>query len=145
MNVRGILFVVIVSIGFSASSVLMKLGMNKFGKLHLCFREYFPFLLKIITSPLYPDGNSCVDLATFFYLDLLSKYELNFVYPSFGLVYIFVALAGILFFGERVTIVTWMGIFLILRRRGRYIDKGLEAFLKAILALSRQRAFRIKD
>lgn len=113
MNLRGIFFIFLVSLGFAGSSIFMKLGMNRIGKCNFSLSECFPFIIKIVTSPFILLGIVSAILGTFFYLDLLSKYSLNLVYPSLSLVYILVALAGILFLGEQVTLLNWGGIVLI--------------------------------
>jgi len=113
MNIRGLLFILIVSVFFAGNSIFMKLGMNRVGKFVAAPGEYLPFVIKIVTSPFILLGCVAGILGTIFYLDLLSKYSLNLVYPSLSLVYILVALAGILFLGEKVTLLNWMGIVLI--------------------------------
>jgi drug/metabolite transporter (DMT)-like permease len=113
MNARGIFFIIIVSLGFAGSSICMKLGMNRLGKFTLGSGEYLPFLLRVITSPFVLLGCALGIVGTLFYLDLLSKYSLNLVYPSLSLVYILVAVAGILFLGEKITLLNWAGILLI--------------------------------
>ena len=91
----------------------MKLGMNNVGKFVSGKQAILPYLLKVITSPFVLIGCVLGILGTLFYLDLLSKYPLNLVYPSLSLVYILVALAGILFLGEKVTLLNWTGIVLV--------------------------------
>jgi drug/metabolite transporter (DMT)-like permease len=113
MNARGVLFIIIVSLSFAGNSIFMKLGMNRVGKFVSGQHALLPFLLKVITSPFVLMGCVFGILGTLFYLDLLSKYPLNLVYPSLSLVYILVALAGILFLGEKVTLLNWTGIILV--------------------------------
>ncbi len=113
MNVRGFLFIMIVSFSFAGNSIFMKLGMNRIGKFTPGVGECLPFLMKVISSPFVLLGCALGILGTLFYLDLLSKYPLTLVYPSLSLVYIMVALAGILFLGEKVTLINWAGIVLI--------------------------------
>ena len=113
MNTRGLLFILIVSIFFAGNSIFMKVGMNRVGKFVAAPGEYLPFVLRVVTSPFILLGCVAGIIGTLFYLDLLSKYSLNLVYPSLSLVYILVALAGILFLGERVTLLNWVGIVLI--------------------------------
>ena len=114
MNAKGFLFVVIVSLGFAASSVLLKLGLNRLGKCPLTtLADYMPFLAKTIVSPYILLGLLVTLLSTVFYLDLLSRYSLNLVYPLLSLMYIFAAIGGILFLEERLTILNWLGIVFI--------------------------------
>jgi drug/metabolite transporter (DMT)-like permease len=103
MNARGLFFILIVSLGFAGSSVCMKIGMNRVGK----------FTPGMGESPFVLLGCALGIIGTLFYLDLLSKYALNLVYPSLSLVYILVAVAGILFLGEKITVLNWAGILLI--------------------------------
>jgi drug/metabolite transporter (DMT)-like permease len=111
MNAKGFLFAIIVSLGYAGSSVLLKFGMNKMGKSTLAsVSDYVPFLLKSVMSPYILLGLLVTLLSTIFYLDLLSKYTLNLVYPLLSLMYIFVAIGGILFLGERLTLLNWLGI-----------------------------------
>jgi drug/metabolite transporter (DMT)-like permease len=124
MNSRGIFFIIIVSLAFAGSSVFMKLGMNRIGKFDVSLSGAVPFLLKVIVSPQVLLGMILGIVGTLFYLDLLSKYALNLVYPSLSLVYILVALAGIFFLGERITFANWAGILLICAGVGFISIKG---------------------
>lgn len=113
MNVQGFLFTVLVSLGFAASSVLLKVGMNKLGRVNLTLQDAVPLVLRAATSPYIVLGLLVSLLATLFYLDLLSKYALNYVFPLLSLMYIFVAIAGIVFLGEQLSLLNWIGILFI--------------------------------
>jgi multidrug transporter EmrE-like cation transporter len=88
--------------------LLMKRGMMLFGA--------FPasqLLYKIIPMFLNPYvffGFACFGLSSLFWLIVLSRLPLSFVYPMVSAAYVLVALFSMLFFKENVSLVRWAGI-----------------------------------
>lgn len=94
-----------------AGQLLMKKGMMIFGT--------FPasqLLYKIIPMFLNPYvfvGFACFGMSSVFWLVVLSRLELSLVYPMVSVAYILVAIASWFLFKENVTLMRWLGIFVI--------------------------------
>lgn len=92
--------------------LLMKKGMMLFGT--------FPasqMLYKIVPMFLNPYvffGFACFGLSSLFWLIVLSRLQLSFVYPMVSVAYVLVALFSMLFFKESVSLVRWGGIAVII-------------------------------
>lgn len=113
MTIRTIIFSLICSLCLTASSVLFKLGLNRIGVMELTFHDWPKLLYKVLLSPWILSGLFLTMASMLFYFDLLSKYNLNYIYPILSIVYVFTAFAGIIFLGERISFMNWLGIILI--------------------------------
>ncbi|MFH1387098.1 MAG: EamA family transporter [bacterium] len=95
-----------------AGQLLMKKGMMAFGS--------FPasqLLVKIIPMFLNPwvfFGFACFGLSSIFWLIVLSRMQLSFVYPMVSVAYVLVAICSMVFFKENVSLVRWAGIAVII-------------------------------
>jgi len=58
-------------------------------------------------------GFGCYGLSFFIWLKVLSKYDLSFARPMAGLGYVVAALLAWLILGEKISLVRWLGILLI--------------------------------
>jgi len=92
--------------------LLMKRGMMLFGT--------FPasqLLAKVIPMFLNPwvfFGFAAFGLSSIFWLVVLSRMELSFVYPMVSAAYVLVAIFSFFFFKENVTLIRWAGIAVII-------------------------------
>lgn len=92
--------------------LLMKKGMMLFGT--------FPasqLLYKIVPmffNPYVFFGFAFFGLSSLFWLIVLSRLQLSFVYPMVSVAYVLVALFSMLFFKESVSLVRWSGIAVII-------------------------------
>ena len=94
-----------------SGQLLMKKGMMLFGT--------FPasqLLLNVIPmfmNPFVFFGFACFGLSSLFWLVVLSRLELSFVYPMVSVAYVIVALASMVLFKENVPLIRWLGIAVI--------------------------------
>ena len=111
MMTNYLLLIISISLAV-AGQLLMKKGMVLFGS--------FPasqFLVKIIPMFLNPYvffGFTCFGLSSLFWLVVLSRLPLSFVYPMVSIAYVIVAFASVIFFKEHVSLIRWMGIGIII-------------------------------
>jgi len=105
-----ILLVVSISLAV-VGQLLMKHGMRIFGAFPLIElpQKLFPMLL----NPFVFFGLATFGLSAIFWLAILSRLDLSFVYPLVSIGYIVVALFSMIFFKENVTLIRWIGIFTI--------------------------------
>jgi len=92
--------------------LFMKKGMNSIGNIDL--NELFsPRIFSIVFQRYVFIGIVLYILASIIWLAVLSKAELSFAYPLIGLGYIFTSVLAWLFFGEKLTLIRFLGILLI--------------------------------
>ena len=65
----------------------------------------------LVLNPYLIFGLVSLFVGTIIYLSALSKADLSYAYPILSLGYIFVAIASMLFLGEHLSVVRWLGIF----------------------------------
>lgn len=92
--------------------LLMKKGMMIFGSfpVNQMLQNIFPMFL----NPFIFFGFACFAASSLFWLVVLSRLELSFVYPMVSVAYVIVALASLIFFKENVTLLRWVGISVII-------------------------------
>lgn len=93
-----------------AGQLLLKKGLsiNAFS-----FDMIFSILLFVFTNMYVLLGLMAVILSSIIWLSVLSRSDLSYAYPMLGLGYVIVALASWFLFNEQVTIIRWLGIFII--------------------------------
>ena len=92
--------------------VTMKIGMNQLGKFDF-FSIFSTKLFSMFFNPYVLFGILCYAISLIFWLILLSREELSFIYPLISISYIIVALIGWIFFQEKLTFFRFLGIMLI--------------------------------
>lgn len=91
--------------------LLMKHGMRIFGT--------FPFvelpykIIPMVLNPFVFIGLAAFGISSLFWLAVLSRLDLSFVYPLVSIGYIVVALFSWIFFKENITMMRWIGILTI--------------------------------
>jgi len=95
-----------------AGQLLMKKGMMAFGSfpVNQMLVKVFPMFL----NPWVFFGFACFGLSSIFWLVVLSRMQLSFVYPMVSVAYVLVALFSLIFFKESVSLLRWTGIFVII-------------------------------
>ncbi len=88
--------------------LLMKHGMIIFGSFPLV--QLPSKLIPMLLNPFVFFGLASFGLSAIFWLVVLSRLDLSFVYPLVSIGYIVVALFSWIFFKENVTFVRWLGI-----------------------------------
>jgi len=92
--------------------LFMKRGVNSIGNIDL--KELFsPRIFSIVLQRYVFLGITLYILASIIWLAVLSKAELSFAYPLIGIGYIFTSVLAWLFFGEKLTLIRFLGILLI--------------------------------
>lgn len=106
MLVYGLLFLNIVLL--VAGQILFKLGLDKVGA--LTFHNLYAAFL----SPYIWAGLALYVVATLFWFAVLSRAQLNVVYPLQSVSYILALLGSIAVFHEQVSPIRWLGVLVIL-------------------------------
>lgn len=94
-----------------AGQLLMKKGMMAVGSFPV--NELFVNLIRMFLNPFVFFGFAAFGLSSIFWLVVLSRLELSFVYPLVSVAYVIVAIASLIFFHEQVTLIRWLGIAVI--------------------------------
>jgi uncharacterized membrane protein len=110
MNALGLLFVLIVNICFALSSVFFKLAAGRFTLTGYSIGQLVSATLIFVTSWYCWLGAGAATAGTVVYVMLLNRFNLSYIYPMLSLAYIFVALAGMLFLKETISLAGWVGI-----------------------------------
>lgn len=95
-----------------AGQLLMKKGMTDFGAFPAT--QLLARIIPMFLNPWVFFGFACFGLSSIFWLVVLSRMELSFVYPMVSVAYVLVALASLVFFKESVSLVRWAGIGVII-------------------------------
>ena len=96
-----------------AGQVFIKLGLGQRGGFQLSLVGFWPQLGRVVTSGYIWLGALITVSSGFFWMDVLSKKELSFVYPFISLTYVVSLAASILIFREHVSLLRWMGVMVI--------------------------------
>jgi len=91
--------------------MLMKQGMRQFGT--FAVTTLFSQIIPMFMNPFVFFGFVAFGFSSIFWLVVLSRMELSFVYPLVSIAYILVAILSIIFFKEDVSLVRWAGILVI--------------------------------
>lgn len=93
----------------------MKLGIKGTGDLQvLLSQSVWRFISAIIGSRLILLGIGSYGVSTFFWLLVLSRVDLSLAYPMLALGYVGILLVSMIFLGEKVTALRWLGTGLII-------------------------------
>lgn len=95
-----------------AGQLLMKKGMTEFGVFPAT--QLLAKIIPIFLNPWVFFGFACFGLSSLFWLVVLSRMEISFVYPMVSVAYVLVAFASIIFFKESVSLIRWIGIGVII-------------------------------
>lgn len=114
MNAASFIFIFLTNLLFAASSVLFKIATNHVGKIELTsITSLVSVAGRLIVSPYVIGGIAASSAGTICYFVLLSRFNLSIVYPLLSIAYLFVAVAGVFFLKESISIPNWLGIILI--------------------------------
>lgn len=92
--------------------LLMKKGMTMFGSFPIS--QMLQNIIPMFLNPYVFFGFACFGLSSIFWLAVLSRFEISFVYPMVAVAYVIVALASMVLFKENVSLVRWAGIAVII-------------------------------
>lgn len=97
-----------------AGQILLKIGMGQIGAFSMLSRGIVLQYLRIFFNPYVFAGLSAYFLSTVFWLYLISRVPLSLAYPMLSLGYIVIALISWIVFKEKISLINWAGIFLIM-------------------------------
>jgi len=97
----------------SLAQISLKYGMLRIGHFAFSRENVFPTMVKIIQSPFVVGGAILFFLSFSFWLLLLSRVELSWVYPMISLSYVLVAFLAWGLFHENLSLIRMLGILLI--------------------------------
>lgn len=92
--------------------IVLKLGMNKVG-ISLAKVGLVNFFIKIFTTPQVLLGLFLYGVSTLFWLVILSREKLSFVYPMVAFSYVVTVILSIFILKEQVPWLRWLGLGLI--------------------------------
>jgi drug/metabolite transporter (DMT)-like permease len=109
------LFLIILNdAGEAIAQLLMKGGLNKIGISSIALSNLSEFCIKGISSPLIWLGMIVYTVNFFIWIIVLSRIDLSVAVPICSFSYIFVPVLSIIFLGEAVNPLRWIGIFTII-------------------------------
>ena len=112
MDVIVVLLAVSAALMGAVAQVLMKHGMKIIGEITL-WGMAKNFVVYLFTNPFIFFGIAIYALSTVVYLTALSRGDLSFVYPLISVSYIFAAVFAFFIFGEKISVIRWIGIITI--------------------------------
>lgn len=96
------------------AQILLKKTSSKTFLQELNFNSIHLYLSETIFTYTFIIGLSCAFIASIMYLISLNKLPLSVAFPFTGLSFAIIFTIGIIFFGEKLTIVNFFGLLLIL-------------------------------
>lgn len=113
-NMFALILVFICVFGAAAGQIAMKSGMTQVGQIG-GVRELFNFgtLFHIFTNPRVLMGIFFYGVSAILWLAALSTLNVSFAYPLMSLAYVITAIVAFIFLKENITLLHWVGIFLV--------------------------------
>ena len=90
--------------------LLLKNGMNT---INLVQGSYVTGIISAFSNPFVIAGLTIIILSSMLWISVLSKSDLSFAYPMLSIGFIFVSIASLFLFNEKITLIRWAGIFFI--------------------------------
>jgi drug/metabolite transporter (DMT)-like permease len=111
-----LLIILLIGLTFDSTGVvLLKMGMTRIGDVTAFNRQEIQPVLKAgVVIPQILLGVFCEALFFVSLLVLMAKSDISFLWPLTGLSFVFATLAAMAFLGERVSVVRWAGVVLIM-------------------------------
>lgn len=98
----------------ASAQLLLKAGMSQIGHFDFTIANAFPIGLKVASNPPIVTGLFMYVMSVVVWLLVLSRVQVSFAYPMLSIGYVVNALAAYYFFGEPLTSVRMLGIFIII-------------------------------
>lgn len=106
-----ILFGVLLNAG---AQLLLKAGMSQIGHFEFRFENIIPIGVKVIANPPILAGLCAYVVSVAVWLLVLSRVQVSFAYPMLSIGYIVNAVAAYYLFGEDLSLLQIVGIFIII-------------------------------
>jgi len=94
------------------AQILLKKGVNMIGASSL-LNMTKNFVGYLFTNPLIFSGVAIYAISMIIYLTALSRGEVSVVYPIISVSYILAAILSVFFLGEKLSLLRWLGIIII--------------------------------
>ncbi len=108
------ILLILASVAFNVGAqLLLKKGVQAFGKLDLSLQTVAQLFVSIFTNAYIFSGMLCFVLSAFLWLYVLSKIPVSIAYPLGSLGYIFTAVLAYFLLNEPLSLVKIIGILLI--------------------------------
>jgi len=98
----------------ASAQLLLKAGMTQIGHFNFSFGNIVPIGIKVIGNTPIITGLSLYVMSVAVWLLVLSRVQVSFAYPMLSIGYIVNALAAYYLFGEPLTSIRMLGIFIII-------------------------------
>ena len=98
----------------TAAQLMLKAGMSQIGHFEFSMANALPIGLKVAGNPPILAGLSLYVMSVVIWLLVLSRVQVSFAYPMLSIGYIVNAFAANYLFGEPLTSVRLLGIFIII-------------------------------
>ena len=98
----------------SVTQLFFKKGAMDTGFVDVSFASFLPYLYKILASGNLWIGIFCYVLNFFLWMAVLSQVDLSVAFPVGSTSHIMVPILAVLFVGEKISVLRWCGIFLII-------------------------------
>lgn len=98
----------------AGAQLLLKAGMSQIGHFEFTLANAFPIGMKVAMNPPIVTGLCMYVMSVAVWLLVLSRVQVSFAYPMLSIGYIVNAIAAYYLFGEPLTSVRMLGIFIII-------------------------------
>lgn len=98
----------------ASAQLLLKSGMNQIGHFEFTLTNALPIGMKVMANPPIVTGLFIYVLSVAVWLMVLSRVQVSFAYPMLSIGYVVNALAAYYLFGEPLTSLRLLGIFIII-------------------------------
>jgi drug/metabolite transporter (DMT)-like permease len=110
MTLKYFVLTIIVTFLLAVAQVLVKLGVDNIGELHINIKTLISDISPIISSYYLWLGAITVIVSSVLWMKVLSKVDLSVAYPLISISYIFGLLASKFILGESISPVRWVGV-----------------------------------
>lgn len=98
----------------ACAQLLLKAGMSQIGQFDFSFANAVPIGMKVMVNPPIISGIFLYVMSVVVWLLVLSRVQVSYAYPMLSIGYIVNAFAANYFFGEPLTSMRMLGIFIII-------------------------------
>ena len=109
-----IALVILTAVLNASAQLLLKAGMTRIGEFSFSAHNFAPIAHKVILSPFIVLGLLVYVTSVSLWLLVLSRIPVGIAYPMASLAYIFNALGAYILFGENISLIQVLGIFVII-------------------------------
>ncbi len=113
-NHFALVLVFIVVVLTPVGQVILKIGMNQIGAIEGIKQLFSPgTLLALATNPYIIGGLVLAAFNFILWMGAMSQLNISHMYPIVGISYVILALIALVFLGEHISLLRWVGILVI--------------------------------